>query len=109
MRANYPTTFVIGGGNDEGQEGTWVWPSDGQVFFRLIRSNDGHLTKEKVDGQFVNWTPTSPTWNEGNNCMTMIQGGANAGMWKDQKCNSPGVLCEARVVKGTALYLDDLP
>ena len=43
IRKDPGTTFVISGGNDEAEEGKWVWPSDGQVFYIVKRIQSGRM------------------------------------------------------------------
>ena len=108
--------FIIAAGNDEEEEGTWVWPSDGKVFF---------THGSPVAGEYHNWarprlgddpapdlrepiTDPDPALDDKQNCMVMLGNGPNKGMWRDSPCDKKSVVCEAPVATGEAVYLEDL-
>ena len=102
LRSDNPS-FIIAAGNDEEKEGTWVWPSDGKVFFR----------HGSVGSEYHNWAmpedDPDPAINDKLNCMVMIQGGNEGGKWRDGPCGKKSVVCEAPVAMGEAVYLEELP
>ena len=109
--------LIVSGGNDQAEEGKWVWPSDGRLFFRVTREKNGDLRRVKRNNQYVNWATSpqndkayiAPGFNGRDNCMTMVKSGSNARMWQDASCSLSQVLCEAPIVKGRATYLELVP
>ncbi len=104
--------LIVSSGNDEAEEGKWVWPSDGQLFYKVIkRSKD--LRRESA-GQYQMWVTSpknkiAPDYDANVNCMTMVASGVNKGKWHNTGCSARYVVCEAPVVKGRAIYLEQVP
>ena len=99
--------FVVMAGNDEAEEGRWIWPSDGQVFFTVKKIRNGEFEKKKVPGQYSNWHFIKPDWFPGKHCMLMNSYGQWIGT-DDFDCTKYHLLCEAKVASGTTAYLTDL-
>ena len=111
MRRKTKTAFIVSGGNDQEEEGRWVWPSDGHNFYNVKKKNNGPIVRDQVAGMFQNWATIGdkvPVRNTKKNCMIMVKDGPNKGMWKDWYCKIGHVLCEATPVKGEAIYLESL-
>ena len=119
-------SLIVAGGNDEAEEGIWVWPSDGQRFYSVIeriteRKNEEDDFPERITeripiaGQYHNWQDDRAPTYRGGNCMVMVSGSGNwgvgpAGKWKEVDCSvKKTVVCEAPVVEGEAVYLHPLP
>ena len=98
-------TFVIGSGNDEAEEGKWVWASDGQLFKELIDEDNSY----DVSYSYENFGDEWPRWDETANCLVMVLGWGNpavAGTWQSKPCKTgKRVLCEAKVVSGKTIFL----
>ena len=80
---------IFGAGNDEEEEGTWVWPSDGKVFHKVDGSPNGPIAVPQRD--------------ESQNCMV-----SKPGHWEDGPCTIPRVICQARLVSGSPTFLDEV-
>ena len=108
-------TFVIGSGNDEANEGTWVWASDGNLFFDqriTLPTLPVLLSGEKIPAlpsgeqipgmAYHNFGSNWPTTNTDDNCLVMVSG---SGTWQSKPCDTgKKVLCEADAVSGMTLF-----
>ena len=112
IRVDSEVQFAIAG-NDEKEEGRWIWPSDGQVFYTMKKIGNGEFEKKKEPGQYSNWYGETydrgfkPDWFPGKHCMLMFPNGKWAGM-ANLDCTIRSLLCEAKVVSGTTAYLTDV-
>ena len=98
-------TFVIGSGNDEAEEGKWVWASDGQLFKEIDKEDEFVIISNSYQKFGADW----PKWDETANCLVMVLGLGNpavAGTWQSKPCKTgKRVLCEAKVVSGKTIFL----
>ena len=110
IRQDLGQTFIIGSGNDEAEEGKWIWASDGQLFKRQYIDQIIHHTSNS-DQPFQNFGPSWPTWGSDSNCLTMVAGKGDpklAGTWQSKPCKTgKKILCEAKVVSGKTYYSKD--
>jgi len=77
-------------GEDQAEEGVWLWPDDGTVFWRGLQ--DGVPTP----GVYTNWGPGEPNDSgDGEDCLSLWP--EHDGRWADESCEgrSYAALCES--------------
>ena len=98
--------FYVGSGNDEAEDGTWVWASDGQRFFTYIGWNkDGSVSGQYHNFDVSNWN--SVLRHADRNCMIMY--GGTKGVWISDSCDYyQKVLCEGKALVAKPMSLDNI-
>jgi len=80
------TTWIAG--QDRAEEGVWLWPDDGTVFWRGLQSGG------PTPGVYTNWGSIEPNNSSDEDCLTLWD--AWGGRWADEDCErSYTALCES--------------
>jgi len=79
-------------GEDHAEEGVWLWPDDGAVFWRGLQSG------VPTPAVYTNWGPIEPNNSgdgDGEDCLALWP--AHDGRWADEACEqrSYSALCES--------------